>query len=100
MDVARARTGRARGRCCVIASDQCLVSSEAEIQAIHGLGETIDAGPHTVPDPVLVRGDVDHGAASFGGGHRVVALLVGEDDQPIAHFSRHVGVHPSKIMSG
>src|SRR5579872_4986200 len=50
----------------------------------HGLGEAIDARPGAVADAVLVRGDVDNGAASLRLWHRVVALLVGEDDQAIA----------------
>src|SRR5579871_6751626 len=50
----------------------------------HGLGETIDARPGAVTDAMLVRRDVDDGAASLRLGHPVVALLVGKDDQAIA----------------
>ena len=42
------------------------------------------ARPRIVPDTVLVRLHIHHVAAALGVGDRVVALLVGEDDQAIA----------------
>ena len=50
----------------------------------HRFGETVHPRPGAVADAMLVGGHVHYGAASLGGGHRVVALLVGEDNQAVA----------------
>ena len=50
----------------------------------HILAEAVDAGPRAVADPVPRRSDVDHvGVPSRGRAHRIVRLLVGDDDQPV-----------------
>jgi len=44
-------------------------------------GRPLRNRPRAVSDTVLVGGHIHHVAASLWVGHRVVALLVGEDDR-------------------
>ena len=47
------------------------------------LAPAVDVRPLAVADAVLVAGHVDHVALALRRGHRVVRLLVGDDDQAV-----------------